>query len=102
MGSEIRWSPDAARDLDGIEAYIAQDDPDAATRVRDAIVASAGQLAVHPFLGAAYRKRRGAPQVRELLSGSYRIFYTVTDDQSRVDIHHVRHTRRDEPKHLGG
>jgi plasmid stabilization system protein ParE len=86
--------------LDAIEAYVAQDDPEAATRVRDAIVASVGQLSRHPFLGAEYRRRRGAPGIRELLSGNYRIFYTVLEDQSRVEIHHVRHARREEPKHL--
>ena len=100
MGFEIRWSPDAARDLDAIEAYIAQDDPDAATRLRDSIVASAGQLSRQPFLGAEYRRRRGAPAIRELLSGNYRIFYTVLEAQSRVEVHHVRHARRDEPRHL--
>jgi toxin ParE1/3/4 len=100
MGFEIRWSPEAARDLDAIEAYIAQDDPEAATRVRNAIVASVSQFSRHPFLGVEYRRRRGAPSIRELLSGKYRIFYTVLEEQSRVEVHHVRHARRDEPRHL--
>ena len=100
MDFEIRWSPEAARDLDAIEGYIAQDDPEAATRVRDGIVDSVGQLSRHPFLGGEYRRRRGAPAIRQLLSGSYRIFYTVLEDQSQVEIHHIRHVRRDEPRHI--
>ncbi len=100
MDLEIRWSPDAGGELDAIEAHIAQDDPETAIRVRDTIGASVGQLSRHPYLGAEYRKRRGAPSVRELLSGSFRIFYTVHENQSRVEIHHIRHVRRDEPKHL--
>ena len=51
-----RFSPRAARDLDGISGYIAAENPEAAERVRRIILNTGNLLAQHPELGRRIRK----------------------------------------------
>jgi addiction module RelE/StbE family toxin len=47
----LRWTPTASHDLDAIEAYIAQNNPLAASQTVLRIIEQAGNLADHPGLG---------------------------------------------------
>jgi len=47
----VKWLRRALRNLDEEAAYIARDDPKAAARIIEHIVASVDQLAVHPAIG---------------------------------------------------
>jgi toxin ParE1/3/4 len=49
--SRFRLSPEAARDIEDLLAYIARDSVPAARRVRQALLATCRRLAAHPGLG---------------------------------------------------
>ncbi|MBN9023685.1 MAG: type II toxin-antitoxin system RelE/ParE family toxin [Rhizobiales bacterium] len=89
----VRFTRRAARDLAEIGDYIAVEDPDAAARVRDAIVGAIDRVARHPHLGI---KNVRAPDLRSCLAipFPYRIHYRVRDGS--ISIVHVRHTSRRE------
>lgn len=101
MDFEVVWTEPALADVEGIWRYIARDDPDAADHIRDGIFSQSELLGRHPYLGAAYNRDRSG-RTRETSHHVYRIFYEVYDDRKRVEILHVRHGRRDEPKRLRG
>jgi len=63
---EIIWRRAALNDLDAIREFIAQDNPDAATRVYVAIEGAVGRLADYPYLGRAGR----VEGTRELILGN--------------------------------
>lgn len=48
---KLRWTPTASRDLDGIEAYIGQDNPLAALQTVLKIIDQVKNLKDHPGLG---------------------------------------------------
>ncbi|WP_439816796.1 type II toxin-antitoxin system RelE/ParE family toxin [Zavarzinia sp. CC-PAN008] len=90
MGRLVLTTP-AARDFADIVEYIHQDDPAAAVRVREAIIASIDRLREFPGIG-----RRGyLAGTRELpvRSRPYLIVYEA--DERKVTILAVLHTARD-------
>lgn len=99
MDFEVVWTEPAFADAEQIWSYIAQDDPDAADRVRDGLFAHSELLGQSPYVGAVYERDRFG-RTRETTYRMYRIFYEVRDELRRVEILHVRHGRRDEPGHL--
>ena len=54
-------------------------------------------LATFPFIGPAYPRGARGP-LREIVYRNYRIFYDVPEAERRVEILHVWHGARDEPK----
>ncbi len=52
---KIRFTPTALRDLETVHAYVAQDNPVAATETVDAILNATHALARHPQMGRAGR-----------------------------------------------
>jgi plasmid stabilization system protein ParE len=99
MDLEVVWTEPALADAQGIWFHIAQDDVDAADRIRDGLFAHSELLRRSPYLGAVYERDRSG-RTRETSFRQYRIFYEVRDDLRRVEILHVRHGRRSEPGHL--
>jgi plasmid stabilization system protein ParE len=99
MDFEVVWTEPALGDAERIWFHIAQDDPDAADRVRDDLFTHSELLRRSPYLGAVYERDRTG-RTRETGYRVYRIFYEVREDLRRVEILHVRHGRRDEPGHL--
>ena len=87
----VRYTPRARRDIAEIFAYISKDNPDAAKRVRDAILGSIELVAAWPFIGM---KNARAPELRSRLVSRYpyRVHYFVGDDE--VLILSVWHTAR--------
>lgn len=89
----IRWHTVALRDLEEIVGFIAQDRPDAAERFAQSVFAKVEMLATSPYLGAVCPHYRTA---RQLLHGSYIIYYTVANDEVvvRVVAHGARLFRK--------
>jgi toxin ParE1/3/4 len=93
----VRWMPAASNDLQGIEAYIAEDDPAAAGRVADILYAAVTRLADHP-----YRGRQGKVSgTRELVLAQlpYVVVYAVSDDL--IDVLRIIHGARRWPETQG-
>ena len=82
---------EAENDLLSIWDYIAQDNPDAATRLLRTIDEKCALLAVHPQLGPA--RPDIAPDMRYFPVGSYLILYRIIRDM--VEIVRVVHGARD-------
>jgi toxin ParE1/3/4 len=97
MDFKVIWSDEAIADLRDICFYIAQDNPDAALRMGNAILEHVGILTRFPFIGPAYPRGTRGP-LREIVFRSYRIFYDVSEELRRVDVLHVWHGAREEPK----
>ncbi len=78
--------------------HIATDNPAAAERVRDAVIASIQQLADNPHVGRPYPAK--SPRLASLRKWNvhgypaYLIFYLVRDDGT-LDILHITDGRRD-------
>lgn len=86
------WRADARADLRQIVAYIADRNPGAVERLRDAIEHAAERLPAHPYM---HRPGR-APGTREaVVHPNYILIYRVVTD--RVVVLAVVHARRQYP-----
>jgi toxin ParE1/3/4 len=97
MDFEIIWTENALVDLESIVRYLLNRNPPAADIVRLSILDSIELLKRFPFIGPHY-ERDTTGRAREIVSGSYRIFYRVIEDPKRVEILTVWHSSRSEPK----
>ena len=96
---QVRWTAEAERWLREIHAYIAEDNPSAATRTVRAILDRAKALADLPEIGYIY-KARSDRRVRILLYGHYRIAYLIKPGDE-IDILGVFHGALDIDRFLG-
>jgi len=87
--AEIVWTVQADKWLKDIHDYIAQDDPDAATRVVSGIYDKAQLLRDFPEIGYKYRSEPEG-DIRILLYGHYRIAY-LFKRKEQIDILGVFH-----------
>lgn len=81
--SKLVWTARALRDLRDIDAYIAADDPAAAARWVERLLAAAERAARFPHSGHVVREK-GREDLRQILVRSYRIVYLVREKQ--VDV----------------
>ena len=88
---KVLWSPLAIDRIAEIASYIAADNPNAAEKWIRKIFARTGQLSDFPQSGhhIAETPRK---DIRELISGSYRIIYRV--DIRQISILTVRNTKQ--------
>jgi toxin ParE1/3/4 len=92
---KVYWTPKAESQLDSIYRYIANESPVYALRTIERIFIKERQLELFPMSGRsvpAYRNEN----VREIISGSYRIVYRIEADQ--IEIISVIHTARELPQ----
>jgi len=76
----VRWTPTAARDLESLHAYVAQDHAAAAATVVDRLLAAIEALSRHPDMG-----RRGrVPSTRELIVPPFVVAYRVIRDAVEI------------------
>ena len=85
---KVRFSAATRAELRDAIAYIADRNPAAARRVRDAIVRDAGTLAEFPLRG----QRIEGTNLRRLVRGNYLIFYEVS--ATFISISRVIHGAR--------
>lgn len=87
----IRWTNPARRTLAEHITFIAQDNPDAAERVRDAIIAAVESLADTPHRGRP-GQRAGTRELVITKFPSYLVVYRVAE--SEIHIIRVWHGRQ--------
>jgi len=80
---KILWTEQAWTRLVEIEAFIARDNPTAASRFVDKLIERGDALARNPDRGRKLREMPGAG-LRELLVGKYRLVYRVTSSAIEV------------------
>jgi len=90
---KLRFTRRAAQDLADIADYIHQQSPQAALRVRAAILESLQHLVLFPKIG---RKQRVAG-IRKLVTRRYPylVYYTADDGAEEVVIVAIRHPARE-------
>lgn len=88
MAADVEFAPRARSDLIDIGDYIHEDNPTAAARVIDMIVARCVSLSSFPERGRRYDQ-----DYRALTIGSYVAFYRA--EQDTVVILHILHGARD-------
>ena len=86
--AEVRWTPQAADDLESITEFISQDSPHYARLFATDVVEAVEQVANFPNLGRIVPERND-PLIREILLGSYRIVYRLRAELVELlTIHH--------------
>jgi toxin ParE1/3/4 len=96
--AKLRWTEEAASWLEEIYRYIAQDDPQAASRVVASIYEKVQMLSSFPRMGHAYRHEPEG-EIRILLYGHYRIAYLIRSEDV-IEILGVFHTALDIDRYL--
>lgn len=91
----VVWTEPAVADLQSIMDHIAADNPTAAIGVVNQIIQRVELLANTPRMGKRYIKYTEF-EIREIVSGKYRVFYRLHDD-SRVEILAIWHSARGDP-----
>jgi len=86
---KLRFTPRAAQDLAATADYIREHNPEAALRVRSAILESLQNLTLFPYLG----RRQKVEGVRKLLTRRYPylVYYTVDDSAGEIVILAIQH-----------
>jgi toxin ParE1/3/4 len=98
--SELRLSPEAEAELDGIWNYVARESGsiDVATRMVERVTERFWLLARYPYMGRR-RDEDLRPGLRSLAADDYVVIYRIVDDA--VLILHVVHGSRDLAARLG-
>jgi len=89
--AEVRWTPQAADDLEAIADFIAADSPNYAKLFATDVLSAVERLEVFPNSGRVVPETSD-PAIREIFLGSYRIVYRIIEE--RVEILTVHHGAR--------
>lgn len=85
----LLWTRRAITDVQAIEQFIAKDSPHAAQLVTQRLVAAVDRLILFPQSGRIVPELAD-PQIREVVQGSYRIVYRLTEEQVHIlTVHHA-------------
>lgn len=89
---DVRWAPQARRDIDRIDAYYRETDPDFAQRIAAGLFTTTAMLCENPLLGpiAAYGDRRKWRVART----PYLLFYRAA--KTHIRVLRVLHDRMDQ------
>ena len=80
---QVRWTPQAADDLDAIAEFISQDSPHYATLFVLNILQAVDRLSDFPMLGRVVPEI-GSPAIREIILGNYRIIYRFQESLAEI------------------
>lgn len=89
--AQLRWTPQAADDLESITDFIAADSPHYASLFAISIITAVERLESFPKLGRSVPEVSD-PAIRELLLGNYRIIYRI--NASLIEILTIYHGSR--------
>lgn len=96
MEFKIVWSNAALAEFKAINDSLRARSISGAESVRLAILDELDAVARHPFMGAVYQRDRSG-QTREVVCGSYRIFYSVDESAKEIQVLLAWHSARAEP-----
>ena len=96
MDCEIVWTDRASADLRRVFDYISEHNPTAADSLIQAILDRVELLQTVPRMGRHYTTRN-EQEIRQVVSGKYRIFYAIVPTGNRVEILTIWHSARQEP-----
>ena len=86
--AQVRWTPQAADDLEATCLFIARDSPQLAATLADRVVRATERLASYPRSGRAVPEL-GIENIREITVGSYRVIYRIRQDEVHLlTVHH--------------
>jgi plasmid stabilization system protein ParE len=86
--AQVRWTPQAADDLEAICLFIARDSPEMAATFADRVLRATDRLASYPRLGRTVPEL-GIENIREVIVGSYRVIYRIRQDEVHLlTVHH--------------
>ncbi len=86
--AEIRWTHQAADELESITEFISQDSPHCARLFAIDVLTAVERLIPFPKLGRVVPEKN-SPLIRELIMGIYRIVYRLRDNLVELlTIHH--------------
>jgi toxin ParE1/3/4 len=90
---KLRFTPRAAQDLAEIADYILEHSPQAALRVRAAILESLQSLVLFPHVG----RRQKVEGVRKLVTRHYPylVYYTTDEEADEIVILAIQHPARE-------
>jgi len=95
--AEVRWSPQALRDLDALGEYLDRSSPQYARSLVARLYAAGAALADFPLMGRQVPETE-LDHIREIVRDGYRIVYFVGEDV--VEVLAVLHGRQDLRKKL--
>jgi plasmid stabilization system protein ParE len=93
---QVIWSDAALCEFKAINDFLLARSISGAESVRLAILDELDAVARHPFRGATYQADRSG-QTREVICGTYRIFYSVNEVAKVIEVLLVWHSARAEP-----
>jgi len=86
--AEVRWTSQAADDLEAICLFIARDAPQVAAVFADRVLRATDQLDHFPRLGRIVSEF-GMENIREIIVGNYRLIYRIRDEDVQIlTVHH--------------
>jgi toxin ParE1/3/4 len=90
--AQVRWTPQAADDLEAICLFIARDSAQLAAMFADRVLRATDRLARYPRLGRVVPEL-GIDNIREIIVGSYRAIYRIQQDGIQLlTLHHGART----------
>ncbi|MHC4473532.1 MAG: type II toxin-antitoxin system RelE/ParE family toxin [Planctomycetota bacterium] len=96
--ARLIWSPQAVEDLDGICRFIARDSERYASEFASRVVLAVEVLRRFPRTGRMVPEF-GAPELREVLVGHYRVLYEIAAEEVRIlAVHHGARLLRERPR----
>jgi toxin ParE1/3/4 len=81
--ASLIWTEPAVADLEEIGRFVSRDNPSAAEKVGSRLVREAENIAAFPRSGRIVPEF-GNPQIREIISQSYRIIYKFDEEGDLV------------------
>jgi addiction module RelE/StbE family toxin len=91
--TRIQWSPKSIRDLDAIEAFVAQQNAVAARRLVQKIIRRTDRVRLFPLSGG-YVLEDESRVYRQVLQGNYRVIYRYEERTNTAVVVTVIHGAR--------
>jgi toxin ParE1/3/4 len=86
--AQVRWTPQAADDLEATCLFIARDSPQLAAAFADRVLRVTDRLADYPRSGRIVPEL-GIDNLREVIVGSYRVIYRIRQNEVHLlTVHH--------------